>query len=83
MCDSVNEARLKMFVKGKSSIDALPPTQDALSLHVSRSNYQAFIWNTALINEIQLPSPDGHGWTFVFGKLKPLLMSLEPVPKSC
>lgn len=82
-CGSVNEVRLKMFVKGKSSIEALPPTEDALSFHLMRSNYQAFIWKTALTNDTDLPSPDGNGWTVKAGKLTPVLMSLQSVPKSC
>jgi len=72
-----------MFVKGKSSIEALPHTEDALSFHLMRSNYQAFIWKTALTNDTDLPSPDGNGWTVKAGKLMPVLMSLQSVPKLC
>lgn len=78
-CGSLNEVRLKMFVKGKSSIEALPPPEDALSFHLMRSNYQAFIWRTALTNDTDLPSPDGNGWTIKTGKLTPV----QPVPNSC
>lgn len=80
---SINEVRLKMFVKGKCSVDCLPPTQDALHFHLKRANYQTFIWKQALTAEPDLPTPNGNGWTMEKGSLKPVLMSLEPVPKSC
>ena len=80
----MNEVGLKMFVKGKSSIEALPPTGNALSFHLKRSKYQVFLWRTALMNDTDLPSPDGNGWTIKTGKrLSPVLMSLPSVPKSC
>ena len=68
-CESINEVRLKMFVKGKFTIESLPPTADALSYHLMRSDYQAFIWKTALTNFMDLPSPDEKGWTINDGKL--------------
>jgi len=80
---SINEVRLKMFVKGKCSVDCLPPTQDALHFHLKRANYQTFIWKQALTAEPDLPTPNGNRWTMEKGSLKPVLMSLEPVPKSC
>ena len=57
-----------MFVKWTSSIEALPPTEDALSFHIMCSNYQAFIWRTALTNDTELASPEGNGWTVKAGK---------------
>ena len=82
-CESINEVRLKMFVNGKFTIESLPPTADALSYHLMRSNYQALILKSALTNYMDLPSPDGKGWTISDGKLTPVLMSLQSVPKSC
>lgn len=81
--DSVDDVRHKMFVKGKCALDGLPPTQDALSFHLQRCNHQAFIWKGALTNTTVIPNPDGHGWTLESGKLTPVLMSLESVPKAC
>ena len=81
-CESINEVRLKMFVKGKFTIESLPPTVDAPSYHLMRSNYQAFIWKTALTNYMDLPSLDGKGWTINDGKLTLVPMSLQSVPKS-
>lgn len=81
--DSVNDVRLKMFLKGKYSLDSLPPTGDSLFFHLQRANYQSYIWKRSLLSEVQAPSPDGHGWTLESGKLRPTLMSLQSVPKEC
>ena len=40
---TVNNARLQLFGKGKLGLDMLPPTRDALELHIARANYQAKI----------------------------------------
>ena len=40
---SINQVRLKLFVKGKCSVDCLPPTQDAIHFHLMRANYPTFI----------------------------------------
>ena len=44
-CTSVNEARQRIFMQGKKSLEALPPTKDALDKHIQRANYQCFVWN--------------------------------------
>ena len=41
---------------------SLPPTLDALSMHVRRANYQAVIWRRALHPGSSLPGPHGYGW---------------------
>lgn len=79
---SINEIRLK-YLSGRCSVDCLPTTQDALYFHLKRANYQTFIWKQALTAQLDLPTPHGNGWTMEKGSLKPVLMSLEPVPKSC
>ena len=40
-----------------------PPTKDALHWHLKRANYTSFIMKSALIQNPDIPSPDGHGWT--------------------
>jgi len=40
-CD---EARRAIFELGKKSLELLPPTTDAVELHISRANFQAKIW---------------------------------------
>ena len=43
---TVNSVRVSMFSKAKANtgMELLPPTRDALELHVQRANYQAKIW---------------------------------------
>ena len=36
----INKERAAAFRKSKKDLDALPPTQDALILHIKRANYQ-------------------------------------------
>ena len=63
--ESVNEARFNLFKKGQYSEKFLPPTNDVLQLHISRANYQSFIWKTCLTCSLDLPSFEHHGWTIV------------------
>jgi len=53
---SVDEARAILFSK-KGKPEALPPTSDALLLHVKRVYYQAIVWKPAHCSEPHLPDP--------------------------
>lgn len=68
-CDSVNEARYIMFRLGSFSDESLPPTQDCLTKHILRANYQSFLWKRCLDAVILPPSPVGNGWILSEGKL--------------
>ena len=57
----VNEVRYKKLSKGAEAHE-LPPTQDALRLHVLRANYQCYIWKNTLDAYVSAPSSIGHGW---------------------
>lgn len=72
-----------MFRNNKTSLDSLPPTQDALHLHIRRSHYQTFIWKKAIEPRPLLPSPQSNGWIIDDGDLKPQLMTKEPVSAAC
>ena len=61
-CNEINEARYRLFCTKALSEVRLPPCQDALLLHCKRANYQAAIWRRALLNVINAPSPEEHGW---------------------
>ena len=54
---TVDNARLQLFGKGKFGLEMLPPTRDALELHTARANYQAKIWLQADQEHIDIPSP--------------------------
>jgi hypothetical protein len=81
--ESVNQIRVLLFPKcGKPQ--ALPPTRDALQLHIKRSQYRASVWKQASCQYPILPNPDEMGWVKVDGKeLVPHLMTLDPIPKAC
>ena len=44
--ESVNQIRVLLFPKGGKP-QALPPTRDALELHISRSHYKSLVWKQA------------------------------------
>lgn len=44
---SVNETRMNLFCKKSRNFENLPPTQDALFLHVLRAIYQSAAWTMA------------------------------------
>ena len=80
---SVDEARAILFSK-KGKPEALPPTSDALSLHVKRVHYQAIVWKQAHCLEPHLPDPETLGWKKIAdNKLQLLLMTQDPIPKAC
>jgi len=53
---SVDEVRAILLSK-KDKPEALPPTSDALVLHVKRVYYQATVWKPAHCSEPHLPDP--------------------------
>ena len=80
---SVDDIRVALFCKGKAQ-EMMPPTSDTLRLHTERANYQALIWRKAHEPKPDIAEPlDLGGWKVVEGKLRPVLMTLPPVPKSC
>ena len=60
----VNELRYQLFCfrANQAHDHELPPTIDALSLHVARSNYQSWLWRQALVFHPPTLSPVGNGW---------------------
>ena len=58
----VNDVHFALFCQKGSKLSQLPPTEDALSKHTSRANYQAAIWRRASNARPDVPNPRGHGW---------------------
>ena len=56
----MNLVRYEMLTKGAESHN-IPPTKDALHLHIKRANYQTFIWKQALNPNFEIPVPYGNG----------------------
>lgn len=78
--DSANVARYVLFRKLKK-LDKLPPTSDALELHMKRAFYQKSMWELAPIGIPHGLLPEDYGWKLTaIGQLVPILMSLDPCP---
>ena len=59
-------------------LDSLPPTQDALQLHLQRVNHQVLIWKMAKQPCNPLPTLEGNGWLYdEEGVLKSKVMTQE------
>uniref|UniRef100_A0A8C4Q915 Tesmin/TSO1-like CXC domain-containing protein n=1 Tax=Eptatretus burgeri TaxID=7764 RepID=A0A8C4Q915_EPTBU len=82
--ESVNEARLEIFLRTASSLDRLPPTQDSLYQHFLRAVYQAGVWLTSG-NSRCPPSPDGFGWIKDDSSSiwRPVWITLQVVSQAC
>lgn len=77
----VGSARYMLFTKTeKIEPHLLPPSRDALQLHISRANYQASIWRRALDPKPTIPAPFSHGWQEVNGKVEVKWLSGPPAP---
>ncbi|KAH3785434.1 hypothetical protein DPMN_163524 [Dreissena polymorpha] len=67
-------------------LDLLPPTNDALELHIKLANYQAKIWLNATDtgNDFQPDdSLDTGAWKLKEKSLKPVWMRKSKVPAAC
>ncbi|KAH3807474.1 hypothetical protein DPMN_135814 [Dreissena polymorpha] len=64
-----------------NNLDFLPPTNDALELHIKRANYQTKIWLNATDKDFQ---PDDHldtgAWKLAENSLKPVWVWKPKVP---
>lgn len=59
MCTDVNECRKNLFSKKGKLPEGIPPTLDALALHLKRAVYQAsYCWAQALSKDAILPDPN-------------------------
>ena len=61
--------------------EKLPPTLDALLIHLRRAAYQCFIWKSASDLILSLPQPVGNGWIESDGLLSPEYMVLNSFPE--
>ena len=60
--EHVNEARKHLFTQNGRSIDALPPTREALRQHIKRVAYQVgFCWGQMMVYIPELPTPSERG----------------------
>ena len=81
--DDVNSLRYQMFKSGKYDEQLLPPNQDCLDLHISRANYQSYIWRHAAQPVLNLPSFREHGWKVdEDGNVLVNWLTIAPAPES-
>ena len=76
--NSIQDVRCGLFRKLKANVDSLPPTKEALSMHLMRAHYQTKVWKQSIVSHPQLPSPIDSGWHMVNDVLVPQLLK-EPV----
>ena len=79
----VNSARFKTFIEKKKIPEPhnLPPTEDALRLHLMRVNYQVAEWKGALNSEHMPANPIGSGWILEDGNLSIHWTINKPAPE--
>ena len=80
--DTCDKARVILFSKGCPQ-ETLPPTSDAVRLHIRGAHYHSSIWEQATIATPVLPQVTDMGWKYIDGNLVPKLMTLTPIPKAC
>ena len=80
---SVNETRKELFCQRNTSMDRLPPTQNALLQHIRRAVYQAGVWTTSIHTLQVVPSPQDYGWTKAADSWAPIWMTIPEASRSC
>ena len=82
---SVNDARKELFTRKSRSIELIPPTENALYLHLKRAIYQgAYVWGQLLTPVQSIPSPADWGWKMgEDDKWEPVWTTLPSASKAC
>lgn len=80
--NKTNEARFVMYHRCNIP-EMLPPTSDAIRLHIARAHYQSLVWKQANVTDPVLPEPQQSGWKLERNTLVPVLMTKSPIPVAC
>ena len=82
---SVDFLRFKLFLKAKKDPENLPPTSDALHLHIKRVHYQSLVWLQSVVPIQDLPPATDHGWYLDNNshELVPMLLTKDTIPEQC
>ena len=80
--EDVNGLRYRLFTKKGLLSDKLPPTLDALVLHLRRANYQCYIWKNSSTLHLNVQSPVENGWVIKEDNLVLEMMLNASVPES-
>ena len=81
--ESVHTLRCKQFRKGKGKLENLPPTRDALLLHIRQAHFQALVRQNSLVPNPDIPCPTKGGWHLNENKLVPTLMIRDGLSAEC
>ena len=74
--NNVDLVRMKVFCHKTRDVERIPPTSDALDLHLQRTVFQASIWTAAHKSIIPTQDPCNHGWMKKDNKLIPVWTTL-------
>jgi len=69
---NVGVCRRGMFSSTNRQLEAIPPTEDSLDLHIRRAAYQMQTWSQIMSAQQQLSSPLDWGYEIQDGMFKPL-----------
>ena len=74
LLDEINKLCFSIFRQlPQNDLRRLPPSREALRLHISRSAYVGgWIWGSALLEHCQIPPPTNWGWKFQQNILTPV-----------
>lgn len=70
--NDVDLLRMRLFSQKTRDVERIPPTMDALDLHLKRSVFQASIRTTAHMSIMPDNNPTDHGWKEEDSKLLPI-----------
>lgn len=81
---SVNLCRKDLFSRKGRTIENIPPTQNALSLHIRRAVYQScHVWSHSIEKDIPAVSPADWGWQLSDGSWVPVWITLPQASAVC
>ena len=80
---NINHCRYEAITRKKKMPDPekIPPTRDALRLHIIRCNYQVYEWKKAIDCEHIPNDPEGCGWEKSDNRLEIKWMTKKPAPE--
>jgi hypothetical protein len=83
-CDGVNECRRILYTRKNRAIENIPPTSNALLLHIKRATLQARIWRSCLSADAPNLDPIDFGWrTCDDGSYTPIWTTIADVAMHC
>lgn len=85
ICTRVNDCRMELFAKKGRLPEGIPPTLDALKLHIQRAVYQAsYCWAQSLSKDAMLPDPnEWWGWKSQDSLYEVVWTTLPEASKKC